>query len=310
MESNIAKKIGVLNYEQDKYPMLNKFMISLSDELITLEEVEQIVAFLATKGIIIQKPSQQNVLLNGTDFIQLQVGNMESIGCLAAYVEDPSRISIKGAYDRIKYLQNMGVSMVDEKGKFIKIPFSKKEFEKQYGLEYMNVAPVVESAPVISEPAVSSNPIEEVIAPVIEPVMEPVVQPWENTLPMVDAYAAIEPIVDVENEPIYMDPIEEILSKPQTIGLNDETFERYEKLAESVRHILVSVYGIEEINNSITDNLVKLVTNEIADDSLVLYKAITFGKNITDEEVKRLRSAISEELEYTNILELDMGMAV
>ena len=70
---------------------------------------------------------------------------------------------------------------------------------------------------------------------------------------------------------------------------------------------MVSVYGIEEINDTITDNLIKLVTNEVMDDSQVMYWAITYGKTISPEEEQRLRSAISEELEYTSILEINLG---
>lgn len=106
-----------------------------------------------------------------------------------------------------------------------------------------------------------------------------------------------------------VDPLEEILSKPQTIGLNDDMFDRYEKLSDSISHILVSVYGVDEVNDSITDNLIKLVTNEIEDDRVVLYLSITYGKNVSEQEQQRLKSAIEEELEYTNIMDIDLGRA-
>lgn len=303
MESTIAKKIQLLNYEQDKYPMINKFMISLSDELLTYEEMEAIVNYLASKGIALTKPSQQSVLLNGLDFIKMQVEKMESLGCLGAYVEDPARINVKSAAQRIEYLNSIGEPVVTAEGKFVKALFSKRAFENKYGINYAN-------------PVQSVEPVQDIA--VITPIVEESVTSWIEPAPIVEEPIIEAPTTEVyeeayipneEMEPQFSDPIDEILSKPQTIGLNDETFERYEKLAESIRHVMVSVYGIEEINNSITDNLVKLVTNEIMDDSMVMFKAITYGKNITDEEVKRLRNTISEELEYTSILELDMGMA-
>jgi len=355
MESNIAKKIQLLNYEQDKYPMINKFMISLSDDLISLEEVEQILSYLKEKGITLTKPSQQNVLLNGLEFIKKQVEKMERLGALGAYIEEPSRINCKHAAARIEHLQTLGEPIVSPDGKFVKLPFRKRAFEAKYGVQYLEKeAPVIdESVPteqiVVEIPEVVTTVIDpvvqtwegpvseikepEIVAPIVEsPIIEGSVVATANETSVVEEPVVVAPVVDIsvaedhKVEPVvqeiveetyedpdmvtYKDPLDEILSKPQTIGLNDETFERYEKLAEGIRHVMVSVYGIEEINDSITDNLIKLVTNEVMDDSMVMYYAITYGKNITDEEVKRLKNAIREELEYTSILELDMGMAV
>lgn len=303
MESNIAKKLQLLNYEQDKYPMINKFMITLSDELISLEETEQIIAYLATKGIVLNKPSQQNVMLNGLDFIISQVEKMESLGALGAYIEDPSRINCKSAAQRVEYLLSQGESIATPEGKYSKLPFRKRAFESKYGIAYIEPAPVLNS---------------DVINPEMDtPIIEPVVPSWSEEPVIVDKIVAenslsgLEETVIPEEEVVtFTNPIDEILSKPQTIGLNDETFERYEKLAESIRRILVSVYGIEEINESITDNLIKLITSDVNHEMRnndIMYYAITWGKTITDEEIRRLNIAITEELEYTSILELDMG---
>lgn len=305
MEKSIAEKIKLLNYESDKFPMLNKFMVSVS--LMDSMEMERILAYLQSKGIIISKPSQQNVLLNSFDFIQNQVESMEKLGALGAYVEDPSRINCKSAVARVEYLQKNGIPIVSPEGKFLKIIFKKREFEAKYGLDYLQTHTEAK-VEVASEPIVVSVP--EVPANIIDDsVLNSVVEDWYTETTVKEAEEAVEVTYEDPDMVVYANPIEEILSKPQTIGLNDETFERYEKLSDGIRHVMVSVYNIEEINDSITDNLIKLVTNEVDDDSLVMYYAITYGKTITDEEVKRLKSAISEELEYTSILELDMRVA-
>ena len=288
MESNIALKLKALNYSKEVAPMINKFVSSLSDDVISLEELAQIINYLSEKGIIIRKPSEHKVLSNGFSFVKKQVEDMERIGELGAYVEDPVRINSKGAVQRVEYLKRIGEPYKTPEGKYSKLPFRKKLFEAKYGVDY-TVA------------------IESAISPALESERHKVVKIVKA--PVMDEAISSSPAGEVTMSSEFLSPLDEILSKPQTIGLNDETFERYERLADSLRHVMVSVYGIEEINDSITDNLIKLVTNEVMDDSMVIYYSITYGKSISPEEETRLKSAIGEELEYTSILDIDLGRA-
>jgi len=294
MESNIALKLKALNYSKEVAPMINKFVASLSDDVISLEELAQIINYLSEKGISIKRPSEQKAVAGGFSFVQKQVEEMERIGELGAYVEDPVRINSKGAVKRIQYLRSIDEPYKTPEGKYSKIPFRKKAFEAKYGVDYLNMT--------------FSN----------EPVVAPVVEPEKHKITLVISAPVNENMVSSSNAgevanvtmaTEFISPLDEILSKPQTIGLNDETFDRYERLADAIRHVMVSVYGIEEINDSITDNLIKLVTNEVMDDSMVMYYAITYGKTISPEEETRLKAAISEELEYTSILDIDLGRA-
>ena len=302
MESNIALKIKALNYPKEVQPMINKFVATLSDEIISLEEMVQVINYLAEKGIVVKKPSEQKIFANGLGLIRTRVEEMERIGELGAYVEDPSRINSKGAALRIEYLKSIEEPYKTPEGKYSKLPFRKRAFEAKYGIEYLtrlSVEPNIE-APSLTEP---------IISPVVE---VPMVNEKHKVKQVISASHLDNGNKDGEVEDVtvaseFKNPLDEILSKPQTIGLNDETFERYEKLADGIRHVMVSVYGIEEINDTITDNLIKLVTNEVMDDSQVMYWAITYGKTISPEEEQRLRSAISEELEYTSILEINLG---
>lgn len=293
MESNIALKLKTLAYSKEVAPMINKFVADLSDDVVSLEELEQIVSYLASKGISIKKPSEQKVVANGFSFVQSQVENMERIGELGAYVEDPVRINSRGAIQRIAYLRSIDEPYKTPEGKYSKLPFRKRAFEAKYGVEYLNIAseelqnmqPVIEPTVVESE----RHKVTQVISPLAtskDGVVENVTSPNE-----------------------FVNPLEEILSKPQTIGLNDETFERYERLADGIRQVMISVYGISEVNDTIIDNLIKLVTCEVEDDSIVMYYSITYGKSISPEETQRLRAAIGEALEYTSILEIDLGRA-
>ena len=296
MESNIALKLKALGYSKDALPTINKFVPSISDEVITLEELVQIINYLNEKGITIKRPAQQKALAGGLLFVKKQIEEMERIGELGAYVEDPIRINSKGAAQRIEYLKRIDEPYKTPEGKYSKLPFRKRAFETKYGIEYLR-----ENVPVI-------EPVQEIVPEVTVPIVEsPKVEKHKVVEIINYKEKQIEPEYVPEDEPVVVDPVVEILSKPQTIGLVDETFERYERLADSIRHVMVSVYGIEEINDSITDNLIKLVTNEVTGDDKVMYYAITYGKSITDEEERRLKETIREELEYTSILDINIG---
>lgn len=570
---NVASKIKALNFPEETYPSIGKFILSLSDDCVTLEELVRIVNYLYEKGISL-RPSQIKVLANGFSYVEKTVDEMERLGELDAFIEDPNRMNSKNVINRLKYLKSIRAEYKKD-GKYAKALFSQKAFEAQYGqvnfekmrLDEMNLTLDANSdkqkpyynedfaayqAEQISPLAYKNQDEEKIVLPPVWPYLDETVTdvygseetqdvkepeeapiaplstpneestivpsendtnevtptPDENPEPVKetdtpsdetmmpedldhsDAYLALlqaaakdtekdasqikedteikddtidyeinqkdqedyalmpyipqsalknsEIVYDLayekeieeqegyyatttpddteketqeevaeeivsENEEIvseeepskeneatiinledYMDPkyssqpktdlesetpdlplrkdaedsefiladdelaqieaefntgeiklgapedltpvtkmdltnsaisidftnpYEDILSKPQTIGLNDETFDRYERLADSIRHILVSVYNIDEVNDTITDNLIKLITNGVEKDSEVIYYAITFGKIISEEESQRLRNAIEEELEYTSILDLNLGEA-
>lgn len=456
---NVASKIKALNFPEETYPTIPKFILSLSDECVTLEELVRIVNYLYEKGISL-RPSQIKVLANGFSYIEKTVDEMERLGELDAFIEDPNRINSKDVLNRLKYLKSIHAEYKKD-GKYAKALFSKRIFKAQYGeidfaaldLDSLNlsdasnaqtyynedfaayqseeISPLAFSdekedtivvnpvwpeldtsvrdaygtvseeraedydpASLLSEEvgegtayyddikknmdkhSAETDPYQDEYAPIPYIASEDLENPQivyafadsyqddyqsgqqESMLASDDAlskasedvqedskasnleglspeetngFAEIEAAfndadskesiteekapktqVDLTNSAVstsFSNPYEEILSKPQTIGLNDETFERYEKLAENIRHVLVSVYNIDEVNDTITDNLIKLITNGVEKDSEVIYYAITFGKMISEEEAQRLRSAIEEELEYTNILDINLEVA-
>lgn len=92
-----------------------------------------------------------------------------------------------------------------------------------------------------------------------------------------------------------------ILSKPQTIGLTDETYQRYEVLSNSINQILATLNGM--INNEIDiiyDNLIKLVTSNIPNDELVVYSSIIFGRNLSVDEKEIIKDVIKKEFAIIN----------
>ena len=288
MESIVAK-LKLLNCPEEMYQNAYKHIASLN--LVSLEELNSILSFLFDKGIIkneqdkiLLAPENFSILCNGLEVIKERVGEMERIGEIDALKEKPIRINSKTAVSRLEYLKSIDEPYKTPEGKYSKVPFSLREFQRKYDME-------IEHSKTINNVNIENN----------EPkITDDVSMQIEN--------AFSEPS-QVEEETHFVNPYEEILNAPQTIGLNDETFDRYERLADSIKNVMVSVYGIEEVNDTITDNLIKLVTNEIMDDSQVMYYAITYGKNISDEEAQRIKDCISEELEYTSILDVNLGRA-
>lgn len=328
MASNIAlNQMELISFDEKYKQTLNKFLITYG--LVSFDDIKKTNDFLLSKGIVIKRPSQLSVFLNNYDYIVSLVNSYEQNGDLKALQDDPKRINVRGALERLNILKNSGLPYINDKGKYINDPFSKTAFSMNYtSLNTVPESPVIEqtsetlsvNTPVYEEPAVNPglstfnevsddtiiiNPVSEeqisqygpnnVTAPIDSTV-------FENSTPvdesMSDTFANTEAIAD---------PISFILSKPQTIALNDDTFERYDRLSDNIRQILYKVYGIEEINDNIIDNLIKLVTNEIPDDERVIYSSMTYGKTVSEEEANQLRNAIKEELDYTNIMNLNLG---
>lgn len=327
---NIALKLKLFNYSENAYPTLGKFLSVLTDEVVSYEELNAIFDFLASKGIIISKPSQNKIFANNISFIKSQVDRMDEIGELDAYREDPLRINSKGAIERLLYMKNNGEVYRNEQGKYSRVPFVKSLFESKYGkINFEHDNQELKEDVVSEEAQIPQNTDNIVLEPVasikenkdiaedshedlnetviVPPVVEEVILAPESEVGFAveDVHKDISDIVLVEE----LDPLDELLLKPQTISFTDDTFDRYEELSENIRHILMTLYGAEEINDAITDNLIKLVTNDVPGDEVVILKAITYGKNISEAELQRLKNVIREEVEYSRIANEGHGRA-
>lgn len=325
---NIASKIKALNFPDELKIVLDKFMICLSDSIVSLEEMVHILNYLGEKGISL-RPSHIKIFANGFSYIHDVVEEMEALGELQAFVEDPNRINSKGAIKRLKWMMARGYEYKSEEGKYAKTVFSSRAFEGQYGLVDLDALTVtnadeqktIEPELTPGDPLTPDVPLKEMTTPILEEKQDEkiVLELDANPLDLVADFGnnpvsakedEVNSVIDYTAAEVtdnFNNPYEEILSKPQTIALNDETFDRYEKLSESIRHILVSVYNISEVNDAITDRLIKLVTNGVDNDYDVVFYAITYGKSVDDIEAQRLKEAIAEELEYTSILDLDIA---
>lgn len=330
---DIVNKISVLNLPKEVYPNIPKFYASFSDDLVTLEELKEKMGYLTSKGIAITKPSQVKVFSLPLDFIKSQVEQAEKLGLLDMFISDPTRISSTELFQRLSYVMSLNETLKDEKGKYSKILFNKKEFDRRYGVDYLtkekddNVK--VETTNnneenVVKEETISqTNTSLDDLSSEVEKAMntitaEPIVENPVNDVEPVETH------VEVASEPINESPVQEVtpvnnpseteeinpyvmaLSKEQTIRLDDEMLARFEDLTAHLKNVLITLGYSDEIDGTKSDNLIKLLTSGITEKREILYYTLTYNKNLTDEEKVSIYKAIDNELKLTNNGELSL----
>lgn len=330
---DIVNKISVLNLPKEVYPNIPKFYASFSDDLVTLEELKEKMGYLTSKGIAITKPSQVKVFSLPLDFIKSQVEQAEKLGLLDMFISDPTRISSTELFQRLSYVMSLNETLKDEKGKYSKILFNKKEFDRRYGVEYLtkekdndvkiettnNNEENVVKEETISQTNTSLDDLSSEVEKAMNTITaEPIV---ENPVKDVEP---IETHVEVASEPINESPVQEVtsvnnpseteeinpyvmaLSKEQTIRLDDEMLARFEDLTAHLKNVLITLGYSDEIDGTKSDNLIKLLTSGVTEKREILYYTLTYNKNLTDEEKVSIYKAIDNELKLTNNGELSL----
>ena len=330
---DIVNKISALNLPKEVYPNIPKFYASFSDDLVTLEELKEKMGYLTSKGITITKPSQVKVFSLPLDFIKSQVEQAEKLGLLDMFISDPTRISSTELFKRLSYVMSLNETLKDEKGKYSKILFNKKEFDRRYGVDYLtkekgnNVK--VETTNnneenVVKEESISqTNTSLDDLSSEVEKAMntitaEPIV---ENPVKDVEP---VETHVEVSSEPINESSVQKVtpvnnpsevedvnpyvmaLSKEQTIRLDDEMLARFEDLTAHLKNVLITLGYSDEIDGTKSDNLIKLLTSGVTEEREILYYTLTYNKNLTDEEKVSIYNAIDNELKLTKNGELSL----
>lgn len=317
---DIVNKISVLNLPKEVYPNIPKFYASFSDDLVTLEELKEKMGYLTSKGIAITKPSQVKVFSLPLDFIKSQVEQAEKLGLLDMFISDPTRISSTELFKRLSYVMSLNETLKDEKGKYSKILFNKKEFDRRYGVEYLtkekddnvkvetvsqtntaldDLSSEVEKAmntitaePIVENPVKDVEPVETHVEVASEPINESSVQ----------KVTPVNNPTEVED----VNPYVMALSKEQTIRLDDEMLARFEDLTAHLKNVLITLGYSDEIDGTKSDNLIKLLTSGVTEEREILYYTLTYNKNLTDEEKVSIYNAIDNELKLTNNGELSL----
>ncbi len=326
---DIVNKISALNLPKEVYPNIPKFYASFSDDLVTLEELKEKMGYLTSKGIAITKPSQVKVFSLPLDFIKSQVEQAEKLGLLDMFISDPTRISSTELFQRLSYVMSLNETLKDEKGKYSKILFNKKEFDRRYGVGYLNVKPEKEIIDNGKAEKIITNNIEENISkeePIVAetnsddddlsievekamnaPVVEPVETQVEAVVePVVEAPVQEVTPVSASSAPEDVNPYVMALSKEQTIRLDDEMLARFEDLTAHLKNVLITLGYSDEIDGTKSDNLIKLLTSGVTEEREILYYTLTYNKNLTDEEKVSIYKAIDNELKLTNNGELSL----
>ena len=330
---DIVNKISVLNLPKEVYPNIPKFYASFSDDLVTLEELKEKMGYLTSKGIAITKPSQVKVFSLPLDFIKSQVEQAEKLGLLDMFISDPTRISSTELFQRLSYVMSLNETLKDEKGKYSKILFNKKEFDRRYGVDYLtkekdndvkiettnNNEENVVKEETISQTNTSLDDLSSEVEKAMNTITaEPIV---ENPVKDIEP---IETHVEVVSEPINESPVQEVtpvnnpseteeinpyvmaLSKEQTIRLDDEMLARFEDLTAHLKNVLITLGYSDEIDGTKSDNLIKLLTSGVTEKREILYYTLTYNKNLTDEEKVSIYKAIDNDLKLTNNGELSL----
>ena len=317
---DIVNKISVLNLPKEVYPNIPKFYASFSDDLVTLEELKEKMGYLTSKGIAVTKPSQVKVFSLPLDFIKSQVEQAEKLGLLDMFISDPTRISSTELFQRLSYVMSLNETLKDEKGKYSKILFNKKEFDRRYGVDYLTKEKDNDvKIETISQTNTSLDDLSSEVEKAMNTITaEPIV---ENPVKDVEP---IETHVEVVSEPINESPVQEVtpvnnpseteeinpyvmaLSKEQTIRLDDEMLARFEDLTAHLKNVLITLGYSDEIDGTKSDNLIKLLTSGVTEKREILYYTLTYNKNLTDEEKVSIYKAIDNELKLTNNGELSL----
>lgn len=326
---DIVNKISVLNLPKEVYPNIPKFYASFSDDLVTLEELKEKMGYLTSKGIAITKPSQVKVFSLPLDFIKSQVEQAEKLGLLDMFISDPTRISSTELFQRLNYVMSLNETLKDEKGKYSKILFNKKEFDRRYGVDYLTKEKD-DNVKVETTNNNEENVVKEETISQTNTSLEDLSSEVEKAMNTITAEPIVEnPVKDVEpvevaSEPINESPVQEVtpvnnpseteeinpyvmaLSKEQTIRLDDEMLARFEDLTAHLKNVLITLGYSDEIDGTKSDNLIKLLTSGVTEKREILYYTLTYNKNLTDEEKVSIYKAIDNELKLTNNGELSL----
>lgn len=277
MSSSLVEKIKVLSLTPENYKTLFKFYASITDDVVSYEDLTTIVNYLKSKGINITKPSEFKIFANPFDFIKSQVSKMESLGHLQAFVEDPTRINSKECTIRLEYCLKNGIPVRSESGKYNKLIFNKRDFERKFGEGVKKVKPSVKESNVQETQEVNNVP-----SPSVNTEISTKTEPVSNET---------EKNVEAETNPYLL-----ALLKDQTIRLTDEMLAKYEDLSLHLRHVLEALNYGSEIDGTKSDNMIKLLASGITDEREIIYYTLTFKKNLTDEEKVKIYKAIDTEL--------------
>ena len=165
----LREKLDLLNLsEEERKKAETKFLASL--EFVSGEEIKDVLDFLNSKGITINKAREIKVITNPVDKLAKNIDFVENVNELGAYKEDPNRMSGNGLdiFKKVKYCTSNGIPYKNEDGTYKQLLFNESLFQQE-----VSPNPEVGNIPKLEDLAVPNN--EEIVT--FEP---PVITPTEN----------------------------------------------------------------------------------------------------------------------------------
>lgn len=284
--AEIAEIIKNLEFNEDEKKRSYCFFSSLIG--CKTEEIIPIYGYLKSQGIKL-KPKDLKVLSLPLDVIKSRVEELTSLNEKDIYVKNPSAITSKGLIYRVKKLQELCKPYKLPNGNYMDVVYSQSAFYKKTGLS-------------IEE---KTNDIP--ITPVLEPVVNNSINNEMVTIPLVNT--SVDNInIQMEEHTVNENNNELKLNDVSQKELTDEMLTKYDKLYNIIKNVLKNVYSASEVNDTITNNLLKIITNNLIDDDkkTVIFSIIN-GKQISDDEKKRIVEAINNEFEYSFNEDINLG---
>jgi len=166
---NISEKLDMLGLSPaERKKAQEKFLATLA--LISVEELKEVLEFLASHGIYIKNAREIKVLANSKEEISKKYNILEEVKEVGLYKNDPAKINynVIDVYKKIQYCKQMNIPYKKEDGTYEKFLFNEGLWQEITAREA--------SVNVSSQ---SFTPVEEEIVtvePVISTPVEPVVE--------------------------------------------------------------------------------------------------------------------------------------
>ena len=165
---NLKEKLDMLELSPaERKKAQEKFLATLS--LISVEELKEVLEFLASRGIFIKNAREIKVLANTKEEILKKYNILEEVKEVGLYKQDPSKINFNviDVYKRIQQCKQMNMPYKKEDGSYEKFLFSEGLWQEVVAKE-ANLNIVSPVTPSIEEEIVTVDPI----VPPVEPIKE------------------------------------------------------------------------------------------------------------------------------------------
>jgi len=166
---NISEKLDMLGLSPaERKKAQEKFLATLA--LISVEELKEVLEFLASHGIYIKNAREIKVLANSKEEISKKYNILEEVKEVGLYKNDPAKINynVIDVYKKIQYCKQMNIPYKKEDGTYEKFLFNEGLWQEVVAKEASLIVstPVT---PVVEEEIISVDPI---VSTPVEPVKE------------------------------------------------------------------------------------------------------------------------------------------